>query len=132
LGARELRKNATPAEIFLWRYLDNKGMCGYKFRRQHPIDGFIIDFYCPKERLAIEIDGKIHDFQKEQDRERQMIIESKGIDFLRFSNTDVMHDTDRVLKMIKRKLMGPKRDQIISEVSPLHEVERGAERSEAG
>ena len=107
-------------------------MCGYKFRRQHPISGFVLDFYCPKERLAIEIDGKIHDFQKEQDRERQMIIESKGIEFLRFSNKDVMHDTDQVLMVIKRKLMGQKRDQIVNEATPLHKVERGAERSEAG
>jgi very-short-patch-repair endonuclease len=107
-------------------------MCGYKFRRQHPIDGFIVDFYCPKGRLAIELDGGIHKAQKEQDRERQTIIESKGIEFLRFTNLDVMNDTDQVLKVIKRKLMGMKRDQIMSEVSPLHEVERGAERSEAG
>ena len=130
MGARELRKNATPAEKLLWKYLDNKGMCGFKFRRQHPVDGFVLDFYCSEGRLAVEIDGDIHRFQKEQDRERQMIIESKGIEFLRFTNEDVMDNTDDVLRTIKRKLM--RQNKIISEVTPLHEVERGASRSEAG
>ncbi len=104
-GARSLRKDSTKAEEILWQYLSNKGMCGFKFRRQHPVDRFILDFYCPKKRLAIEIDGEIHINQKEYDRIRQGIIESKGIEFLRFKNIDVVKNINFVLKTIKRKLV---------------------------
>jgi len=104
LGARSLRQKATNTEALLWKYLSNKGMIGVKFRRQHPIKGFVLDFYCPQFKLAIEIDGKIHDNQKEQDRERQNIIEKTGITFLRFKNTDIMNNIDNVLRTIKRRL----------------------------
>jgi len=102
-GARILRKEMTAAEKRLWLYLNNRGMCGIKFRRQHPISGFIVDFYCPKNRLAIEIDGEIHDNQKEHDTARQSILESQGIRFLRFRNQEVLNNIDMVLKTIKRK-----------------------------
>ena len=92
----------TEAESLLWNFLNNKGMCGIKFRRQHPVEGFIVDFYCPSKRLAIEIDGKIHDFQKEADKKRQNLIEDKNITFLRFSNNEVINNMDHVLKTIKR------------------------------
>ena len=95
----------TRAEKVLWKYLSNKGMCGFKFRRQFPIDRFILDFYCPAKRLAIEIDGGIHHNQREYDRIRQEIIEDKGINFLRFKNQDVMKNLNFVLKSIKRKIV---------------------------
>jgi len=92
----------TEAESLLWKFLNNSGMCGIKFRRQHPIEGFIVDFYCPSKRLAIEIDGRIHNFQKEADKQRQNIIEEHNINFLRFSNNEVLNNLDYVLKSIKR------------------------------
>ena len=57
---KELRNNGTAAEAFLWRYLSNKKMDGRKFRRQHSINNFIVDFFCPSERLIVELDGSDH------------------------------------------------------------------------
>jgi very-short-patch-repair endonuclease len=112
-GARLLRKNMTEAEKILWRFLSDRGMCKFKFRRQHPINGFIIDFFCPEKKLAVEIDGDIHNDQKEYDQERRYILESQGIKFLRFNNNQVLNDIDFVLKIIKNQCI------------PLHSVERG-------
>jgi len=125
LGARILRKESTPSEVLLWKFLSNKGMCGYKFRRQHPIKGFVLDFYCPERKLAIEIDGKMHDNQIEHDKARQEILESIGIEFLRFRNTDVIYDIDMVLRKIKRNLTSLDQNSNKNEGSLLHLVERG-------
>jgi len=124
LGARLLRKKSTRAEILLWKFLSNKGLCGFKFRRQHPVEGFVLDFYCPSKGLAIEIDGKIHDNQKEQDLQRQEILENAGINFLRFGNADVLNNTEMVLKTIKRKLDYSSNKSKLTK-APLHFVERG-------
>ena len=104
MGARLLRKKMTAAETLLWKYLDNRGMCGVKFRRQHPIDRFVFDFYCSAAKLAIEVDGGIHIKSKEADAERQRALEGVGIEFLRFKNKDIMENLDSVLKIIKRKV----------------------------
>ena len=111
-AARNLRKNMTKAERSLWKYLDNRGLCGVKFRRQHIIDGFVVDFYCPKHKIGIEIDGEIHNYQKRYDKERQDIIELNGIRMLRFRNDEILEDIESALKKIKRSLF------------PLHEMER--------
>jgi very-short-patch-repair endonuclease len=104
LGSRLLRKKSTRSENILWKYLSNRGMIGYKFRRQHPINRFILDFYCPEKKLAIEIDGKIHNNKKDYDQARQELLENMGISFLRFSNEEVKLNIDMVLRSIKRKL----------------------------
>jgi len=101
-AARELRKNPTEAEALLWKYLSNRGLCGFKFRRQYPVKGFVLDFYCPEIRLGIELDGHVHDDLKEYDRQRQSIIENNGIRFLRFKNIEVIQNMNEVLKCIKR------------------------------
>jgi very-short-patch-repair endonuclease len=124
-GARLLRKKSTDPEMALWLFLSNKGLCGYKFRRQHPIHGYILDFYCPEHKLAVEIDGKIHDNLKEHDLKRQQFLEGLGISFIRFSNDDVINSTETVLKMIKNKLATLKPVPAENEGSPLHKVERG-------
>ncbi len=82
--ARQLRQNMTPGEITLWKHLKGKQMCGYDFDRQRPIDQFIVDFYCKKLMLAIEIDGFSHDSKEaqEHDLERQARLESLGVQFL--------------------------------------------------
>lgn len=94
----------TEAESLLWKYLSNRGMVGVKFRRQHPIRGFILDFYCVSHKLGIEVDGAIHNDRVEYDLERQNIIESMGIKMLRFKNDQVLNSLDSVLKTIKRYL----------------------------
>jgi very-short-patch-repair endonuclease len=100
---KELRSSATMPEKKLWLYLKKRQMCGYKFRRQYGIDKFVIDFYCPQLKLAIEVDGSIHKKNdvKEHDRERQIYIESYGIIFLRISNRDVLIQIQKVLGKIR-------------------------------
>ncbi len=81
-----------------------------KFRRQHVLEGFVVDFYCHKLRLAIEIDGKIHLKQKEYDASRQRLIEDKEITFIRITNEAINHDTtillDKIRKLFIRKRTG--------------------------
>jgi len=100
-AARLLRKSETPAEALLWKYLRDRHMIQLKFRRQFPIKGFVLDFYCPEKKLGVEIDGGIHEKQKEYDVERQDIIEDMGIKILRFTNNDIMKDIEAVLRKIK-------------------------------
>ncbi|MBD2251973.1 endonuclease domain-containing protein [Nostoc parmelioides] len=101
--ARELRKNMTPGEVTLWKHLKGKQMCGYDFDRQRPIDQFIVDFYCKKLMLAIEIDGSSHDSPEAQERdgERQRRLESLGVRFLRFREEEVCCDVEGVLRVIE-------------------------------
>ena len=100
--AKELRQNMTPAEKTLWEHLRAKRFHGLKFRRQQIIAGFIVDFYCHSLGLIIEVDGKIHDRQKEQDLERESILKSKGLQIIRFTNQQVIEDTKTVLNTIAR------------------------------
>jgi very-short-patch-repair endonuclease len=85
--AREMRHPQTPAKATLWRALRNRKL-GYKFRRQHPVDRFIIDFYCAKARLCIEIDGSSHEesMQQEYDTARTQFLEDLGYKIVRFTN----------------------------------------------
>ena len=86
--AEYLRKNATPEETKLWEYLKQRHK-GYKFRRQHPFNDYILDFYCHRAKLAIEIDGPIHSIQKQYDKDRTSVINEYGISEIRFSNEEV-------------------------------------------
>jgi very-short-patch-repair endonuclease len=97
-----LRNHATEAERILWSRLKGRQLLGYKFRRQHGIGVFILDFYCPERNLAIEIDGAPHrsEAEREYDRRRQEYIELYKIHFLRFSNSDVYKNLDGVLTVI--------------------------------
>lgn len=97
-----LRNNSTKAEVILWRFLKKKQACGFKFRRQHGIGSFIVDFYCPEKRLAVELDGDVHEDKKQAsyDRVRQRKIESLGIKVLRFTNEEVIQNIEDVLKAI--------------------------------
>ncbi len=90
------------AEIVLWLKLKDKGLRGYKFRRQYSIDRFVVDFYCPKLKLAIEIDGDSHFVEGADmaDKERQTIIESFGVTFLRFTNKEIHENISGVLEKI--------------------------------
>jgi methylmalonyl-CoA mutase cobalamin-binding domain/chain len=101
--ARELRKNATDAEQLLWKILRNRGFHDAKFRRQHPKEGFILDFYCHEAKLCVELDGSQHneDEQVKYDEERTKILfERKDIRVIRFWNSDVLNKTEDVLNVL--------------------------------
>jgi very-short-patch-repair endonuclease len=103
--ARELRHPQTAAEATLWRALRARSL-GYKFRRQHPIDRFIVDFYCAHARLCIEIDGGSH-FEPEQqahDAARTEYLEGQGYQVLRFTNDEVRYNPDAVASAIIRTI----------------------------
>jgi len=100
-AARILRKNMTYHEKLLWEKLKGKQINGNRFRRQHPIDFFIADFYCHKARLVVEIDGEIHDQQEEYDDGRSAEMENYGITVIRFSNKDVECNIESVINKIK-------------------------------
>lgn len=99
---RALRNTMPKAEVILWAYLKNKQLYGYKFRRQYSVGPYIIDFYCPRLKLAVEIDGPSHfEFQAiEYDYQRQKYIESFGIRFLRVTNLDIYENIDGVIEKI--------------------------------
>jgi very-short-patch-repair endonuclease len=103
---RKLRKESTVAEIILWNYLKGKKLNGYKFRRQYSVDYFVIDFYCPKKKLGIELDGKIHDNPdvKNKDENREGFLKEFGIRFLRIKDEEVMNDIEGVLRRIELEL----------------------------
>jgi len=98
--ARMLRNNMTVAEIRLWNELKNKQLCRLDFHRQKPIDEFVVDFFCPKLFLAIEIDGVSHEGKLERDGQRQRDIEKFGVRFLRFSHEEVMQNLEGVVDAI--------------------------------
>lgn len=100
---KELRKNLTPAEAFLWKQLQNRQLRGRKFRRQHSIENFIVDFYCPQEQLIIELDGEVHTnlTAEEKDRNRDELLVKLGFTVLRFENKMVFDFLPSVLKEIE-------------------------------
>ncbi len=103
---RKLRSEMSKAEVLLWIQLKGKQICGYKFRRQFGVDIYSIDFYCPKLKLAIEVDGATHfsDEDIEKDKIRQRKIEEFGIKFLRFTNLDIYDSLSGVIDIIKEKI----------------------------
>jgi methylmalonyl-CoA mutase cobalamin-binding domain/chain len=101
---RELRNNLTPAEAKLWSLINNRQLHGRKFRRQHSVGPYILDFYCPEEKLAIELDGEGH-FNlsaEEYDKERSEFLNTYGILVLRFENKEVFEQTEGLLEEIKQ------------------------------
>ena len=112
--ARQLRRDQTDAERLLWRLLRNQRFCGLKFRRQHPIEPYVLDFYCHEERLGIELDGGQHaapDTQR-SDTARTAFLESKGITIVRFWNHEVLQDPEAVLERLYRSLGPSPPDQV--------------------
>lgn len=101
--AWKLRQDMTNAEKLLWEEIKNKQL-GVHFRAQHPIDRYIADFYCHQSRLVVEVDGGVHDNQKEYDIGRQAEMENYGIKVIRFTNQQVQYNIGEVLKEIKKHL----------------------------
>lgn len=104
-NAARLRDNMTKPEKLLWEYLKSKPL-GLKFRRQHPIRTYILDFYCHKKRISIEVDGKYHNRleQIENDQERTAYLESMGIKEIRFDNEIVINQFQIVIQKIEAEL----------------------------
>ena len=104
--ASNLRKNMTLPELILWKNLRDRNLFTTKFRRQHPINMFIVDFYCHECKLVIEIDGEIHlsPDKKDYDSKRTSELEKYGITVIRFTNDQVLYDLRNVLENIREKL----------------------------
>ena len=102
---KELRNNSTPAEATMWTLLSGKKLEGRKFRRQHSVANYILDFYCPSEKLAIELDGAGHfeDKQAEYDQERDLFLNHCGIKVLRFENKVVFDNPDGLLESVRNE-----------------------------
>ena len=100
--AKELRKDETNAEELLWQRIRNKQVVGLKFRRQHPLDKFIADFYCHEKKLVIELDGSVHDHEdnKQADEGRSYELNELHITVIRFRNEEVIDDIEKVIKKI--------------------------------
>ena len=108
--ARELRKNQTPEEQIVWGFVRNRRLGGVKFFRQHPIlynqsnqtHFFIADFYSREASLVVEIDGKIHERQKEYDKQRDLILRMKNLQVVRITNHQVQNNLEQVIELIQK------------------------------
>lgn len=106
--SRDLRKRSTPSEKIIWELLRNRKFMGFKFLRQYPIMYgnydthklfFIADFYCAEKKLVVELDGVVHDFQKDYDENRDEIIAEKGLTVIRFKNEEVKNKQEFLKKL---------------------------------
>lgn len=105
--SRALRRKQTDAEAKLWFYLRGRQLHGFKFRRQHPIDKYILDFFCEERKLAIELDGSQH-LEKEyvqKDNIRQDMLSVLGIKTVRFPDTDIFNNINGVITKIEENLL---------------------------
>jgi very-short-patch-repair endonuclease len=98
--SHELRRDMTSAEKLLWQEL-RANKLGVHFRRQQIIAGFIVDFYCHKAALVIEVDGDIHDVQQEEDARREKVLREMGLTIVRFRNEDVIKDLPKTVRRIR-------------------------------
>ncbi len=103
--ARQMRHEPTPAEDLLWRRLRSRRLYDTRFRRQHAIERFIVDFYCADARLIVEVDGVIHEYTQEEDAIRQEYLESLGFMVIRFTNGDVVTSLGAVVERIGEVLV---------------------------
>ncbi len=99
-----LRNNQTEAEKILWKFISKNKILGLRFLRQYSTGPYILDFYCPKIRLGIELDGKIHEKNKIYDKDRENYLDSLDINIIRFQNEDVLNNTNKVLNDLQNKI----------------------------
>ncbi len=103
--AKLLRKRPTETEKLLWRYLRSKQIEGFKFRRQQPIDNYVVDFVCFDNKIVVEVDGGQHAVDKEKDIERDIYLKKHGFKVLRFWNNDVLTNIGGVLEKIRENCL---------------------------
>ena len=115
-----MRREATEPETRLWRHLSASQLAGHKFRRQHIIGGFIVDFFCPAKNLVVEVDGETHEQKRDEVRDRHLARE--GITTLRITNSDVRTNLEGVLRQLLETLNSlPDRwDRTCSGPTPTH------------
>jgi very-short-patch-repair endonuclease len=99
-GAKELRREMTPAEKILWKHLKANQLNGLHFRRQQVVHGYFADFYCHQHELIVEVDGGIHETQQEYDAEREEYLIGLGFGIIRFTNDEIMKNLEGVLQKI--------------------------------
>jgi len=116
---RELRKKQTPAEEMFWELVRDRRFLGLKFRRQHQIGDYILDFYCHEARTAIELDGPVHKKRKSKDMKRDAYLTSQGIHVIRIKNEDLLDDPEVTLKYLTQKIPSPAGRGVGGEGSPL-------------
>jgi|SRR5450432_1416876 len=98
--AQQMRTEPTAAEKHLWQYLRKGRRANFKFRRQHTLERFIVDFYCAGAQLVVEVDGEMHQYAQAEDRIRQEFLENLGLRVIRFNNNEVLDNTENVLERI--------------------------------
>ncbi len=120
---RRLRKRSTPAEQHLWHHLRDRRLGGWRFVRQYSVDFFILDFYCPAAKLAVEVDGGHHGWTKyaQADAERTAWLEAQGICVVRFWNNEVLKQTESVLMRLLETLGESNQTNCNSLSADLHE-----------
>jgi len=103
---RELRRIQTATEEVVWLQIRNRKLLGLKFKRQYSIDKYVVDFYCPEHKIALEIDGSIHllDEIKEYDKKRQKHLETFGITFIRVQNVEIESNSEKAFTMIEDEI----------------------------
>lgn len=112
-NVKALRKNMTKAEEILWERLNKKQILGLRFRRQHPINIFIVDFYCHNARLVIELDGEIHDLPENKiyDSRREEELRELGLEIIRFKNEEIYDNLesvlDKITEVVKNRIENP-------------------------
>ena len=99
--ARKLRNEMTLSEILLWKQIKGKQLLGYDFHRQKPINEYVVDFYCPRLKLVLEIDGDSHEGKEEADKIRQEKLESLGLTVMRFWDWDVKSNVDGIVDQLR-------------------------------
>lgn len=102
--AREMRRGMTDAEALLWKLLRDRRVAGAKFRRQHPVGKYILDFYCDEKRLGVELDGGQHGGAVKYDTQRDDWLRLQGIRILRFWNNEMLAETEAVMEVIYQAL----------------------------
>lgn len=104
-NARFLRKNQTKVEQLLWKHLRNRQLLGHKFRRQFPIEPYIVDFVCIELKLIIELDGGQHAEQMGYDQNRGLYLEQRGFKVIRFWNNEMLENTEGVLEAVRMAVL---------------------------
>lgn len=124
--ARKLRNTMTVAEIMLWQRLKGKQMRGYDFHRQKPMDHYVVDFFCPRLKLVLEIDGISHEGKLEQDEKRQKDLEEYDLTFLRFDDLEVKRNLDGVVAAIEEWIIDhERRANAGRNIMPLRPLKQG-------
>ena len=128
-NARSLRRELSPAEKVLWQALRNRRFAGLKFRRQHPVGAYVVDFVCLRVNLGIELDGESHLSRNKVDEARDRWLASQGIKILRFWNTEVFDDIEAVMEKIWQECTERMKSGEAPPLTPDPSSQRGEGRS---